>query len=80
MSQKLCEKCLKSFSRGIYGNADAKENYPWIHCHHEEEKKGCDKCTERADWPADQAIVWSYSTHPGFMRPANFCPNCGRRL
>ena len=59
MSQKLCEECRKAanFSQP-----------PWIHCHHEEEKKECGDCK-------------NWKTYFDLSKAdAKYCPKCGRRL
>lgn len=60
----LCAKCEKVFFPGPRAQYNP-ESYPWLHCHHREEKKDC-ICYDP---------TWLKSAE-GY----NFCHYCGRKL
>ena len=69
MSQKLCEECKKFMEKiGLL-------ILPSDHCHHEEEKKGCEACNPGASLRVELRGSFSWSN----LDP-KFCPNCGRKL
>ena len=71
MRQKLCEKCekLKEYLGSSYG-------WPWLHCHHEEEKQRCKFCEG-----IEIEMRWFYVDDPeGITTKCKFCPECGRKL
>jgi len=71
----LCKECLDIMRKKGYAIALELERYPWLHCHHEEEKKECDLCKEK---------IIRYHKHisPGLYEPVicKYCPECGRKL
>ena len=72
MSQKLCEKCKKMLMA-------ADEPWPWIHCHHDEEK-GCECCKGRK---LLNITIWNEETAWHTKETdltVSICPNCGRKL
>jgi len=64
-TQKLCDKCKRFF-----GGIDELPK-PSDHCHHEEEKKGCEYCSK------GDVIHFMFGNE---IARGNFCPNCGRKL
>lgn len=72
----LCKRCDQKWAKNFGdANADNTDDYPWLHCHHEEEKKGCAVC--RND--RDVLIEWRYHGSRIYSVPT-FCPECGRKL
>ena len=69
MSQKLCEACFKKWDLSAILPEDETQNYPYLHCHHDAEKKGC----EAGDDPKE---VVELKMKAGWK----FCANCGRKL
>jgi len=67
MSQKLCEECVKKWDEFMnLGGNDELFNMPYIHCHHEVEKKECGDCK-------------NWKTYFDLSKAdAKYCPKCGR--
>ena len=74
MSKGLCEKCTTAFF-DVY-ETYSNDLYPFIHCHHDEEKEGCEECSGkfklyffREDGKETVKAI-----------ECKYCPNCGRKL
>ena len=69
----LCKNCL----RFLFDLGRTKEiDVPWLHCHHEEEKK-CRVCQRGED---KSPIYYAHDSPKWSPVDCKFCPECGRKL
>lgn len=68
----LCEICKRLYVTGLA------PEYPWIHCHHEEQEKIC-SCN-KYDKPDGFYLFWRDVASLGPWVVPNFCPECGGKL
>jgi hypothetical protein len=76
---KMCRVCEEAWN-SRWERADYKDNYPWIHCHHEENDKCIchkDNCTIYYNTVCGKDYA---DFHATVSQVPKHCPECGRKL